>query len=61
MAALRRVVWWLNTPSKPVLSILRSYNAKSRIARLMYWVAELEIGTYLIVYNILEYDYVSKR
>jgi len=40
---------------------LRSYNAKSRIAQLMHWVAELEIGARLFIYNILEYDYVSKR
>ena len=61
MAALRHVVWSLNTPTKRFLPTLRSYIAKGRIAQLMHWVAELEIGTRLIIYNILEYNYVSKR
>jgi hypothetical protein len=51
---LRLVVWLLNTPIKRFLLTLRSYIAKGRIAQLMHWVAELEIGTRLIIYNILE-------
>ena len=54
MAALRRVVWSSNTRIKRFLLTLRSHIAKGRIAQLMHWVAELEIGTRLIIYNILE-------